>query len=278
MFFSFHLLFGVAIEMEGCPLLPFSWRVVALDQFDITPWESQLISPVHTTRFQGWSKKPPEAAHTSSSEVVCCSIFWEGGTVVTRWGTPFVLCRFFPESFVIRGRILKREEGRPKMGVCKHLVLSLHAVLIWVNLDVILRFYSAWSGLDTEFLWFLSGTPGKSREKFSNAPGCSEENSIGGWFRAWSFWNFAISPKNVLLHTSLDLHTPKDHFTVLVQMSPFGHLGVVSNIIVVFKRCKGWPWPQQLHRRRAVVSKVPWWIWGPVEWRKGHQTTICQIC
>ena len=137
MFFSFHLLFGVAIEMEGCPLLPFWWRVVALDQFDITPWESQLISRVHTTRF--WSKKPPEAAHTSSSEVVCCSIFWEGGTVVTRWGTPFVLCRFFPESFVIRGRILKREEGRPKMGVCKHLVLSLHAVLIWVNLDVILR-------------------------------------------------------------------------------------------------------------------------------------------
>lgn len=187
---------------------------------------------------------------------------------MTRWCTPFVLCRFFPESSVIRGRILGGEGARPKIGVWKHLVVSLHAVLIWVNLDVIWRILFRMKWLRCGIFVISFGYFREIQDFFSNAPGCSGENWIGGWFRAWSFWNSAISPKNVLLLTSLKFHTPKYHFTVLVQMSPFGHQGVVLNIIVVFKRCKGWPWPQQLHRRRAVVSKVPWWIWGPVEWRK----------
>ena len=42
-----------------------------------------------------------------------------------------------------------------------------------------------------DFFRVLQGNPGF----FSNAPGCSGENSIGGWFRAWPFWNSAISPK-----------------------------------------------------------------------------------
>lgn len=56
---SLHFVFGVAIEMEGYRLLPFWWRVVALDQFDITPWESQFPEFI-PPGFKGGTKNPKQ--------------------------------------------------------------------------------------------------------------------------------------------------------------------------------------------------------------------------
>lgn len=115
----------------------------------------------------------------------------------------------------------------------------------------------------------FSSTWGKSRNIFLMPLDAQARIQLG------RFWNSAISPrKALLLHIPRIPHTPKYHFTVLVQMDPFGHVGVVLNIIVFFKRCKGWPWPQQLHRDWPV-SKVPKLVdrlmnLSPIECKKGH--------